>query len=249
MTSKRLAGVLRSLRLYHASEAPRAAMDRLYSGFVAEGDLVMDIGAHVGDRVSSFRRLGASVVAVEPQPHLMRVLRLIHGRDRQVVFVPAAVAERSGTLNLRLNTANPTVSTASSEFIARSGGASGWEGQVWDAEIQVPALTLDDLIAEFGVPRFIKIDVEGYEDRVLAGLSEAMPALSFEFTTIAVDVARRCLERLAALGDYRFNLAYGESQSLIAGSWLTGMEMAEILEQMPPEKNSGDIYARRLAAS
>ena len=43
-------------------------MDRLYGRFVQPGDFVFDIGAHVGDRVASFQRLGARVVAAEPQP-------------------------------------------------------------------------------------------------------------------------------------------------------------------------------------
>ena len=49
--------------------APRdAAMDALYARFVRPGDLAFDIGSHVGDRIGSFRRLGARVVALEPQP-------------------------------------------------------------------------------------------------------------------------------------------------------------------------------------
>lgn len=58
----------RSLRVYHGDHARKAAMDSLYARFLRAGDLAFDIGAHVGDRISSFRRLGASVVALEPQP-------------------------------------------------------------------------------------------------------------------------------------------------------------------------------------
>ena len=244
MTSRALAGVFRSLRIYHGRHAPRAAMDALYAQFLNPGDLAFDIGAHVGDRSSSFRRIGAQVVALEPQPLLMRALRLIHGRDSHVLLIPAAVAEHSGEVSLRINTANPTVSSASDAFIMRADGAFGWEGQVWDDEVQVQAVTLDRLIATFGPPKFVKIDVEGYEDHVLDGLSQAVPALSFEFTTIAMEVALRCVERLERLGEYRFNVAYGESQQLTFEPWLSGSQMTEFLKQIPHEKNSGDIYAR-----
>ena len=72
-------GIIRSLRIYYGDRSRAAAMDRLYGGFVRRGDLVFDIGAHVGDRIASFRRLGARVVAVEPQPAMVKVLKLLYG--------------------------------------------------------------------------------------------------------------------------------------------------------------------------
>ena len=50
-----------------ADPSLRGVMDTLYRRFLRPGDLAFDVGAHVGDRVASFRRLGARVVAVEPQ--------------------------------------------------------------------------------------------------------------------------------------------------------------------------------------
>ena len=49
-------------------------MDALYRRFVGPGDLAFDIGSHVGDRIGAFRRLGARVIALEPQPDCVRVL-------------------------------------------------------------------------------------------------------------------------------------------------------------------------------
>ena len=79
-------GIARSLRIYYGDRAHAAAMDRLYGQFVRPGDLVFDVGAHVGDRLASFARLGARVVALEPQPALARVLRLLHGRKPDVAI-------------------------------------------------------------------------------------------------------------------------------------------------------------------
>lgn len=241
---KNAAAVLaRSLRVYHGDRARNRAMDALYGRFLQPGDLAFDIGAHVGDRISSFRRLGARVVALEPQPGPARLIRLLHGRDPEVVLRRAAAGDRPGEVTLHVNSANPTVSTVSDAFIHAADGAAGWEGQRWDETLTVPCVTLDDLLRAHGRAHFIKIDVEGFEDRVLAGLSEPVPALSFEFTTIARDVARRCLDRLARLGPYRFDIALGETQRLVHDRWIAADDMRRMLDGLPHETNSGDVYA------
>jgi FkbM family methyltransferase len=238
-------GVIRSLRLYYGDRPRHAAMDALYRRFVAPGDLVFDIGAHVGDRVAAFRRLGARVVAVEPQPALVRTLRLLYGRDDNVVIERVAVGRCKGTIDLKLNLENPTVATASKQFVAAAAGAPGWEGQAWTKMLPVSVTTLDDLIALHGVPAFAKIDVEGFEAEVLAGLSRPMAALSFEFTTIQRDVALAAIERCAALGYQRFDAALGETQTLVHGTWLGATEIARWIQVLPMAANSGDIYAAR----
>ena len=162
-------GIVRSLRIYYGHRGRSAAMDRLYSRFVQRGDLVFDVGAHVGDRIASFRRLGARVVAVEPQPALVKVLKLIYGRASDVTIEAVAVGRNPGTAELMINPDNPTVSTASRGFISAARGAPGWEAQRWTKTANVPMTTLDALIARHGVPAFVKIDVEGFEAEALAG--------------------------------------------------------------------------------
>lgn len=247
MISRALRGTFRSLRLYHGPHAPRAEMDALYQQFVSPGDLVFDIGAHVGDRTSAFRRLGARVVALEPQPLMLRTLSLIHGRDESVEILGAAAGAGAGEMVLKVNVDNPTVSTASDDFIARASGAPGWEAQAWNEEITIDVLTLDELIACYGRPAFTKIDVEGFEDIVLNGLSRPLPALSFEFTTIARDVAMRALARLSELGEYAFNVALGESYRMSLDAWVGIEAIAQHVLDLPHSANSGDVYARRVS--
>ena len=239
-----LASLRRSLDVYYG-DAPRdAAMDALYARLVKPGGLAFDIGSHVGDRIGSFRRCGARVVALEPQPLCARVIREVYAGDRDVTLVEAACGPKPGKLTLHINTANPTVTTASTDFVKAADGAGGWEGQVWDKAIEVPVTTLDALVAQHGAPDFVKIDVEGFEADVLAGLSRPLPCLSFEFTTIQRDVAYACLDRLAALGGYGFDIALGESQQLTFGRWVSKAEMAAHIRGLPHEANSGDVYAR-----
>jgi FkbM family methyltransferase len=179
----------------------------------------------------------------EPQPALAKTLRLLYGRDRCVTVEEAAVGRTAGIASLRLNLDNPTVSTASDAFIAAARGAPGWEGQQWTRAIEVPMTTLDALIARHGAPRFIKIDVEGYEAEALAGLSSPVPSLSFEFTTIQRDVAAACIARCAAIGYRGFRASLGESLTFVHDRKLAASEIAVWLADLPVEANSGDVYA------
>jgi FkbM family methyltransferase len=236
-------GIFRSLRIYYGDRPRAAAMDRLYGRFVRHGDLVFDIGAHVGDRIASFRRLGARVVAVEPQPAMIKLLRLFYGRSRDVTIEPVAVGRSPGTIAMMINPENPTVSTASRDFITAARDAPGWQAQRWSKTLNVPMTTLDELIGKHGVPVFIKIDVEGFEEAVLQGLSQPVRALSFEFTTIQRDVALACIDRCVVLGLTRFNAALGESQTLVHADWIGDAEIGRWLTALPHAANSGDIYA------
>ncbi|MEA3638770.1 MAG: FkbM family methyltransferase [Lamprobacter sp.] len=226
--------------------ADGAWRDRLLDQFVRPGDLVFDIGAHVGDCIASLRRLEARVVAVEPQPSLARALRILHGRDRQVVLEQLAVGADRAEAEMYLNLANPSVSSLSRIFISAAQGGQAWQGQRWEGRVKVPVTTLDALIARYGEPRFCKIDVEGYEASVLQGLSCPLAALSFELTTIQRQVALQALEECERLGRYRYNAALGASASLIHAQWLSAEEIGGWIKGLPEAANSGDVYAVRV---
>lgn len=234
----------RSLDVYYRDTARAARMDNLNAAFVAKGGLVFDIGAHVGDRTASFLRLGARVVALEPQPRVFRALRLLQGRAPGAVLLPLAVGAEEGEVTMYLNSRNPMVATLAQDFIAAAEGAEGWRDQVWDKRVSVAVTTLDALIARYGIPDFIKIDVEGHETEVMRGLGTAVPALSFEFTTIQRGCAHSCIRRISALGDYRFNFSLGEDHLLVREEWIGGAQIRAALDAVPDAANSGDVYAR-----
>ena len=243
---RRWLGVGRSLRQYYGGgRERRARLDRLHARFVAPEDVAFDIGSHVGDRIASLRRLGVRVVAVEPQPHLAATLRFLYGRDAEVAIIEAAAGSREGSVTLNLNPDNPTVATASGAFMAAASDAEGWREQRWEGQIQVPRITLDALIERFGLPRFVKIDVEGLEADVLQGLTQPVPTLSFEFTIIQRRVALQALDECERLGGYHYNAALGESGTLVHPRWLDADAIGAWIERLPDAANSGDVYAVR----
>ena len=92
----RAAGITRSLVTYYGPVWRRRRFEAFYRQFLQAGDLAFDIGAHVGNRVRVFRRIGARVIAIEPQPDFVRVLRLLYGRDHAVMIEASGVAAESG---------------------------------------------------------------------------------------------------------------------------------------------------------
>lgn len=234
----------RSIDVYYRDAGRTARMDALNAQFVLPSGLAFDVGAHVGDRTASFLRLGARAVALEPQPAVFRALRLIHGRTPHATLLNLAVGAQPGTIDLHINTANPTVSTASRDLIDAAPTADAWQAEVWDSTIRVPVTTLDILIADHGIPDFVKIDVEGHELAVLQGLTHPIRALSFEFTTLQRDVAFACLTQLQTLGPYAFNLTLGEDHNLLHDAWVDAATIHAQIAALPTSANSGDVYAR-----
>lgn len=243
MNFAQMVGLTRSLLIYYAIPWRPWQMRRLYGRFIQPGDLCFDVGAHVGNRLRVWRQLGARVVAVEPQPVLFNWLQRVYGRSPQITLLDQAIGAESGEATLHISQRTPTVSTLSRAWMQAVQQDAGFAAVDWDTAVTVPVVTLDELIARYGRPAFCKIDVEGFELEVLRGLSTPIPAISFEYIPAVLDVALGCIDRLQALGDYRFNHAPGESHNLQTDRWLTADEMRHFLQQLTPQDGSGDVYA------
>ena len=241
-------GVLRSLLTYYGPVWRRGRMHRFYQQFITRGDLCFDVGAHVGNRVRAWRRLGARVIAVEPQPPCLEVLRLLYRGDSEVEIVDSAVGPAPGRTTLYASSATPTLSTTAADWVHEvQEGDSRFAAIRWDSQVDVEVTTLDRLIAIYGAPTFCKIDVEGSELQVLEGLTEALPALSFEFLPVSIKRAYGCIDRLSSLGVYRFRWSAVETMRWSCPEWVDADGMKDILAAQPAEGCSGDVYAVRAA--
>jgi len=247
MDSAEALGLARSLAIYYGRPWRQRAMGRFYRGLLAPGDLAFDIGAHVGNRSRAMLAAGARVVALEPNPVLFRFLTRTLRAPRVTLLQSAAGAE-VGSLELAVSSRHPTVSSLAPGWIAAISPGAGFRHVRWDRRITVEVTILDRLVAAHGRPRFVKIDVEGMEPAILAGLSRPLPLIAFEYLAPALDLALACIARLETLGPYRFNRVDGEGQRFAQGDWVDGRAMRLALRSLPASARHGDLYAR-LAAS
>ena len=239
-------GLWRSLLVYHGIPWRAWQLRRFYRRFVPDGGLAFDVGAHTGNRLSTFLDLGARVVAVEPQPELVALLQRRFAQHPRVSLWAGALGRAPGEATLMSSPRTPTVATLSTDFVGRAGASEAFRGVRWQPGPTVPVTTLNALIAEHGTPDFVKIDVEGFELEVLLGVSQPLPALSFEFVPALRDVAIACIDRLedlAGQGRYRYAVSLGEQLRLLQPQGLSAAHMRAWLQQLPEQARSGDVHA------
>ena len=186
-----------------------------YRSLLPANSLVFDIGANVGNKTEALSKAGHRVIAVEPQPDCAREI----AARCDVEIVRAAVGAQEGNLELHVSNVYHTMASASRTWTDST------------SSIRVPLVTLDSLIERYGVPYYIKIDVEGYEYEVLKGLSHSIPLISFEFHSTELEKARKCLSLLT--GRFAF----------------TPPESNEITEWMNPDSDFpdyvyGDVWVK-----
>ncbi|MCI0553780.1 MAG: FkbM family methyltransferase [Anaerolineae bacterium] len=233
-----------SFLIYYGLPFHHRALTRIYATFIRPGDLCFDLGAHLGDRVRAWSKLGARIVALEPHPAAMRWLRRLYDNRPNIVLIEQAVGTHPGMATFWINRLTPSISTLSHQWLTTVQRSPRFASARWQEQIPVTVTTLDALIEQYGKPTFCKIDVEGAELDVLKGLSRALPALSFEYIPATIETALGCIDRLSQLGNYEYNWRVSEFPRLRSRDWLSPQSMASQLQRMRRDSNSGDVYAR-----
>lgn len=215
---------------------------KFYAQFISPGDLVFDVGANQGNRSKIFAELGAVVIAVEPQKACATFLKCVFRNRSNFHLVKKALGATPCKTEMRISNAH-TISSLSTDWINAVQKSGRFPGCSWDKKQTVEVDTLDHLIRQYGQPTFVKIDVEGFEDQVLAGLSVPVRALSIEFTPEILDSTFRCIEHCCQLGFAEFQISLGESMQFALPDWVHQERMRECLSAVPRE-TFGDVYVR-----
>jgi len=229
-----------------AAEA-RAKMTDFYRSIVQPGTLVFDIGANAGTFSAVFASLGARVVALEPNADCVRHIQVAYA-GQAIETLQAAVGQTNGVIEFNVADESDGKSSVSQEWMAAAKEQDESSRGVWTRKIPVPLVTLDALIVHFGMPSYIKIDVEGYEEAVLAGLSNQPRMLSFEFHAMFLEAAMRCLETGLFEGGSRFNYVrnsgWGYPACFELAEWVDKSSFREVLAGMRDKSVQGDVFVK-----
>lgn len=213
-----------------------------YSIFINTNDLCFDIGAHRGHRTNIFLKLGAKVVAVEPQKELFKYLKIKFGKNVNIENIGLGSSEQKMIMYL---SETSSLSSFSTEWLSKA--QNRFPDVKWNDKREIQISTLDKLIEKYGMPKFCKIDVEGFEFEVLKGLSKNISYISLEFMTPENrEIVTNCLKYLHKLNaNIEINYSIGDTLQMTLSTWLNYDNATTYFEHnLFDQFKWGDIYIK-----
>ena len=151
---------------------------------------VVELGAHHGEDTEWLAAISTTtVVAVEPDPRNVAVLRRRLKRLPNVQLVPAAVASFDGRCDLWLSEAHPRkrLVTASSSIREPTGHLTYYPRVTFGGKVEVDCLKLDTICAHLPDVSFIWADIQGAEVDMINGGRETLARTRWLYTEVCPD--------------------------------------------------------------
>lgn len=219
----------------------------LLTGFKS-GDLIIDIGANQGAKTDTFLRMGAKVVAVDPDELNQEILKQKFTKYRlsrkPVTILGKAVSDKKGVETFWIQEPGSAMNTLSRKWVeALRGDDSRFNCDFqYSQSKEIETLTLQDLRSAYGEPVFVKIDVEGYEPHVIGGMRTPVACLSFEVNLPEFrEEGKKCVGLLMQLSEHGiFNYTKDLRQGLALTEWVYGKEFHNILDRC--EEKSIEVF-------
>ena len=145
--------------------------------------LIFDIGANAGNHTYIFSKICRKVVCVEPDEMNNKILHSRFGKNKNIIIEKKAVTEKEGVATFYMEAEGSVFNTLSNKWVAllKNEGQSRFdELHVFKETKEVQTISLDKLIQQYGIPDYIKIDVEGFEKEVISGLHKKISIIGFE---------------------------------------------------------------------
>ena len=144
--------------------------------------IIFDVGANIGFKTNIFSILCKQVIAFEPDQSNLTFLRGLFASKRNVSIEPVGISSTKGKHTFFIHEKGSGFNTLNPKWKEKLESADNrWKtSYAFEGSTTIETITLDDAIAQYGKPAYIKIDVEGHELEVVKGLSQAVPLLSIE---------------------------------------------------------------------
>jgi FkbM family methyltransferase len=171
-------------------------------------NLAFDIGANVGDATEFLLRDYTSVVSFEPNPQLVEKLKARFQHTDRVTVASYAISNKDSEEVFNISS-NHTISTLNDNWRLNGRFSNKFDLQ---SQIKVQTLTLKNIISKYGVPDYVKIDVEGHEFEVISTLDIVLPdtIFAFEWTEEGEDSIKKIIEHVSKIGYKKFTFQDGD---------------------------------------
>jgi FkbM family methyltransferase len=171
--------------------------------------IVFDIGANVGQTTDEFLEGYDKIICFEPNPNLITLLKTKFNGNSKVIIEELALSDKNEIKTFNISNAD-VLSTFSDDWMFNSRFTNNTYN--WNTKIDVKTITLDEVIDKYGIPYFIKVDVEGYEYEVFKGLSKLLnnTYFAFEWAEEQYKIINETVRHLNYLGYNNFSYTYGD---------------------------------------